>query len=155
MLFSIRNSSLGFILILERPLEGFHFISPHSCLGPSHLLQLQCYLCLIITLCCRVLQWRFQNTISWLALQRRETYVLWEISKEGFKAYFIFWHLANTFYSTYNVVSLSDCVIFISWHQAKHLLSTTMQSLSLTASFQCVSAVGVCTTILEGEIFRD
>ena len=44
-------------------------------------------------------------------------------------------------------------MIFISWHQANNLPSITANSLSLTVLFQCVSAMGVHTTILEGEIF--
>ena len=63
-------------------------------------------------LCCRVLQWRVDNTTSRACFQRINIYFIWNTNEEYYRAYCIFWNLANTFPFSYSAIPSLDCVIF-------------------------------------------
>ena len=85
MLFRIRDSCLGIILLLERHVEGFHFIFSTSRLKAK---AISSATTLSLLKCSVFLQGvaveGFHNTIPCLIFQRRELIFLEKVSKEGF-----------------------------------------------------------------------
>ena len=63
-------------------------------------------------LCCRVLQWRVDNTTSRACFPKEKAFFPLETSEEDSRAYFKSWHLANVFSFSYNAVPFLNCVIF-------------------------------------------
>ena len=105
MLFSTRDSYLRFPLLLERPLEGLHFISPHLGSRPKPIPSVTVLFLL-----------KYNLVLLGVAVEGSTTPFLGSSFRGG------------SFYSSGNLVRKVSKLICISWHQAKHLPST-VQSL--------------------------
>ena len=132
MLLSTRDSCLGFPLLLERPLEGFHFISPHPGSRPKPL-----------------------PSVTTLFLLKYNV-VLLGVVVEGSTTPFLglYFRGGSSYFSRRSVKEVSELIAHL-WRQAKYSLSPAVQSNALTALFYNAPAVGDYTTSLEGEIIRD
>ena len=120
MLFSMRDSCIGFPLLLERPLEGLHFISPHLGSRPKPLLSITALFLL-----------KYNVVLLGVAVEGSTTPFLGSSFRGG-----------SSYSSGRSVKEVSELIAHL-WHEAKHSLSPTAQSISLIALFLSTIAVGV------------
>ena len=114
MLFSMRDSCSRFPLLLERPLKGFHFISPHLGSRPKPLPSVTVLFLLKYNVVLLGVAVEGSTTFPWLIFQRRELLFPREVSEGGLKAYLNILAPSQASPIIDSTVPSLDCVISVS-----------------------------------------